>query len=329
VEQYVDTVFAEYGFDQLLKPQVFTALREFYNGYAFAIDAEERLYNSTIITYFLKSFVLSKGKLPNDFIDDNLRTDVNWIKRLASGEQSARTMLERILLENSLPYDEKMLRSKFNMEQFFERDFYPISLFYLGMLTIKDRFHMTLPNQTMREIFTEYFNTISRIEVSRGYTGYFEQFLLDQDLGQLFAGYWEVYIGQLPAQLFDKMNENFFRTTFFELCSRYLARDFTFGVEVNYPSGRSDWEMLGKPDSPFANLKFLVEFKYAPVKEEATCQWLTLPAPLPADVEQVSGYADDIRRTFPQFTVRRYIIYIVGRKGFRVFGLDEATGQLQ
>jgi hypothetical protein len=119
------------------------------------------------------------------------------------------------------------------------------------------------------------------------------------------------------------MNDNFFRTTFFELCSRYLGRDFTFGVEVNHPSGRSDWEMLGKPDSRFANLKFLVEFKYAPVKEEACCRWLDMPEPLPADVQQVTRYAEDILREFPQFCVRRYLIYIVGRKGYRVFALDE------
>ena len=167
------------------------------------------------------------------------------------------------------------------MEQFFARDFYPVSLFYLGMLTIKDQYTMMLPNQTMREIFTEYFNTLAHIEVSEGYTPYFRQFLIDLDLDKLFAGYWEVYVGQLPAQLFDKMNENFFRTTFFELCSRYLSRDFTFGVEVNHPSGRSDWEMLGKPDSPYANTKFLLEFKYTPMKDEHKSNLLQLNAPLP------------------------------------------------
>ena len=265
------------------------------------------------------------GTLPHDFIDENLRTDVSWIKRLASGEQPTLAMLEQVLLENGLPYDEKMLRSKFNMEQFFERDFYPVSLFYLGMLTIKDQFTMTLPNQTMREIFTEYFNTLSRIEVSHGYTPYFEQFLADLDLGMLFAGYWEVYIRQLPAQLFEKMNENFFRTTFFELCSRYLARDFTIGVEVNYPSGRSDWEMLGKPDSPYANRKFLVEFKYRPLKEETPALAFHAGA-IAGDVEQVTRYAEDIHRDFPQFTIQRYVIYIVGRKGYRLFALDDATG---
>ena len=45
---------------------------------------------------------------------------------------------------------------------------------------------------------------------------------------------------------------------------------------------------------------------------------------MPADVAQVTGYAEDIRRIFPQFTVRRYLIYIVGRKGYRVFALDDA-----
>ncbi len=158
-----------------------------------------------------------------------------------------------------------------------------------------------------------------------GYVPYFEQFLLDLDLEKLFAGYWKVYVGQLPAQLFDKMNENFFRTTFFELCSRYLARDFTFAVEVNHPSGRSDWEMLGKPDSPYAKIKFLLEFKYTPVKDEHKSHWLRLVAPLPEDVAQVTQYAADIRREFPQFAIHKYIVYIVGRKGFVMFHLASSA----
>ncbi len=84
-----------------------------------------------------------------------------------------------------------------------------------------------VPNQTMRAIFADYYNTLARIEVTQGYVPYFEQFLVDLDLEKLFAGYWEVYVGQLPAQLFVKMNENIFRTTFSELCSRFLERTFT------------------------------------------------------------------------------------------------------
>ncbi len=139
VERYVETVFTEYGFDQELKPQIIAVMREFYNGYAFSPDATERLYNSTVISYLLKAFVLNGGKLPLDFIDENLRTDVNWLKRLASGEGPVLALLEQVLLNDEFPYDERSLRSKFNMEQLFEREFFPVSLFYLGMLTIKDR----------------------------------------------------------------------------------------------------------------------------------------------------------------------------------------------
>jgi len=322
VDDYLNVVFAEYGLAEEIKPQVRNIVRDFYNGYAFTPTMPERVYNSTVITYFLDKIVRYEGAVPQDLIDDNLRVDVNWMKRLASGTEQALALLEQVLLTEELPYDQRSLRSKFNMEKFFERDFYPISLFYLGMLTIKDQFTMMLPNQTMREIFADYYNTLAHIEVSQGYVPFFRQFLIDQDLEKLFTGYWQVYVGQLPAQLFDKMNENFFRTTFFELCSRYLARDFTFSVEVNHPSGRSDWEMLGKPDSAYANVKFLLEFKYVSMKEQRTSNLLQLTAPLPDDVAQITRYAEDIHREFPQFTIHRYLVYIVGRKGFVMFRLE-------
>ena len=112
VEQYVETIFTEYAFDPQLKPRLIAVMSEYYNGYAFAPEVMERLYNSTIITYLLKSFVLNDGQLPRDFIDENLRTDVSWLKRLASGEKPALAMLEQILLKEELPYDERNATSR-------------------------------------------------------------------------------------------------------------------------------------------------------------------------------------------------------------------------
>ena len=50
------------------------------------------------------------------------------------------------------------------------------------MLTIKDKFKMQLANLTMRQIFTEYFNIVENIEVSKGYTEVFEQFYHDLNI---------------------------------------------------------------------------------------------------------------------------------------------------
>ena len=155
VERYLTAIFADYGFDAQLKPQILTAMRDFYNGYAFATDTTERVYNSTIITYFLKYFVLNGGKMPLDFVDDNLRTDVNWIKRLASGAEPALALLDEVLLQGELQFNTYSLQKKINEELIFERNFFPIFLFYFGMLTIKDHFHLNLPNRMMHILLTE------------------------------------------------------------------------------------------------------------------------------------------------------------------------------
>ncbi|MFQ5616102.1 MAG: AAA family ATPase [Anaerolineales bacterium] len=48
-----------------------------------------------------------------------------------------------------------LLVEKFNMGQFFEPAYFPISFFYLGMLTRQDDFYLRLPNLNMRQIFIQ------------------------------------------------------------------------------------------------------------------------------------------------------------------------------
>ena len=322
VDHYLNAVIRENQLSTENLPIIQELIKNFYNGYQFDVEAEEKLYNSTIITYFLKNLVTSKGKIPKDLIDPNLKTDVNWIRRLSSEETGALELTETLMRDGKLPYDDAMIKEKFNMRTFFEKDFYPVSLFYLGMQTLKDDFYMSFPNQTMRQIFAEYHNELSRIEVSKGYTSYFEQFLKDMDLIQLFSGYWKTYIGQIPAQAFDKVNENFIRTTFFELCSRYISRYFTFGIEVNHPSGRSDWEMLGKFHTQYANQMWLIEFKYF-TRSDSSKWSQKINAPQQSDIDQVNRYAQDILNKFPNYHIRKYVCYVFGNKDFNMFELSE------
>lgn len=318
VDDYLKRVFSDYGFAAELLNDVGALVKKYYNGYRFSIDSEE-VYNSTIITYFLDEFILNHGEIPQEFIDDNIKTDISWIRRLTGSNANAKTMLEKLLFDGELEYDYNMLTSKFNMNQFFQSPFYPISLFYLGMLTLKTDYKMTIPNQTLKKIITDYFNEIEQFNVSEGYTSYFQKFIKDLDLQKLFAGYFERYIGQIPAQACDKMNENFYRTTFYELCTRYLSRNFIFTIETNYPSGRSDWEMLGKYHTLYKNQKWVVEFKHFK-KEEAKKQKIyELKAVREEERKQVEGYAQDILREFPEYSIRKYVIYTVSCETFRMF----------
>jgi len=321
VEAYLEAVFVAEKYDINNLDAIKVMMKNYYNGYQFILDAP-KLYNSTILSFFLKKMVMNSGKVPIDFIDDNLKTDINWIKRLTIREENTKEMLSKLIFDNELRYDQNMVRSKFNMNQFFEKDFYPVSLFYLGMLTIKDDYSMGFPNQTMKTIFADYFNIVEKIEVSSGYTDYFIQFMKDLDIEKLFAGYWKTYIGQIPAQAMDKANENFFRTSFYELCNRYLSRNFVFNIEVNYPSGRSDWELLGKYHTEFKNIKYIIEFKHFSKEEARKQKVVSLKKPFEDDIIQVNGYATDILKDFPEYKMSKFIIYTIGAKKFKFFRVE-------
>jgi hypothetical protein len=223
------------------------------------------------------------------------------------------------VFDESLPVDLNMFCSKFNMDRFFEKRFFPLSLYYLGLLTFKSRFTLHFPNLTVKKIFTEYFNELEQIEVSLGYTDMFEQFLMEHDWEKLFAGYWERYIGQIPAQAFDKANENFFRTTFFELCTRYLSPDFTFAIEVNRHSGRSDWEAIGRAGTTFENQAAIIEFKHFSRQQAEQLGVADWTAPRAEDVAQVSAYADDLKHQFPELTIQCHVLYTISATGYRFF----------
>ena len=77
----------------------------------------------------------------------------------------------------------------------------------------------------------------------------------------LFDAYWLHYVkARIPAQAFDKMNENFFRTTFTSRCMDALPMFYSFETEYNSSEGRCDFLAIPKPG--VAKPAQLVEFKY-------------------------------------------------------------------
>lgn len=231
VDRLLDEVYADYAIDPSTRPEVETVIKNHYNGYHFVDPHGPALYNSTILMYFLRDFTRF-GEMPEYLTDLNLRTDLSWVRRLTGANVGdTEAFVTQLTTENRIPYDKNFLTTKFNMSQLFQPGFYPISFFYLGLLTQQDNFFLRLPNLNIRQIFIEYFNELYQIDVSTRYADIMQSFVNQPELEPLFAGYWREYVSQLPEAVFAKMNENFYRTTFFELCSRYLSRWFTWSVE--------------------------------------------------------------------------------------------------
>ena len=320
VNRLVDEIYSDYDLNPSTRRDVDEIIRTQYNGYRFVNPQSEAVYNPTILMNFLVGFCES-GIIPKHLTDLNLRTDISWVRRLTgSNPQYTEEFVNQLTINNIIRYDDRFLVTKFDMNRFFERSFFPISFFYLGMLTRQDDFYLKLPNLNMREIFVEYFNEIHHIDVSTKYQDIMQQFVNTLKLPQLFADYWELYVSQLPEAIFQQVNENFYRTTFFELCSRYLSRWFTFNVERSYPQGRSDLEFVGKYNEKFAGVRMVIEFKYfsnAELKKmKSTVKKFRLRK---EDTLQIAGYAEGLKSEYPLAEISQYVIYCFGNQGFKVF----------
>jgi len=322
VDTLLDEVYRDYAFDPATRTEVATVIKAQYDGYHFITADGQDVYNSTTLMYFLHHFCRFQ-QIPEYLIDDNLRTDLSWVRRITGSiPADTEAFVAQLLLHNRIAYDKAYLLAKFNMAQFFGADFQPISFYYLGMLTKENDFTMKLPNLNMRQMFVEYFNQLHRIDVSTRYADMMQQFVTQPDLPTLFADYWRLYVAQLPEALFQQVNENFYRTTFYELCSRYLSKWFTWNVERSYPQGRSDLEFVGKYHERFAGLRLVIEFKYYSNTEFKTFKTALADFALQAeDTRQIAGYVAGLRQEYPEARISQFVIYCVGNQGCRVFAV--------
>jgi hypothetical protein len=315
VDTYVDEIFADHNWGEPLRKQVKEELRIHYNGYRF-LPENPTLYNSTICNYYLNDLVLSGGKIPRDHIDVNLKVDINWLRRL--GGEATVELVDRLLHEGALPSDLTQFSSHFNREKFIQPEFFPMSLFFLGLVSFEDEYSLRFPNLTVKTLFLEYYNELMNISVSSGYTDMCRAFLKTQDFCGLFGGYWERYIGQIPAQAFDKANENFFRTTFYEICTRYLSGHLSFAIEVNRPSGRSDYEAMGRAGSAFEGLGYVVEFKHFSAEKARQLGVEDWTEARKEDAEQVRNYGRDMKATYSELkAVKCAVVYTVSSRTYR------------
>lgn len=324
VDALLDDIYRDYELDPATRGEVENVIVNQYNGYHFLTTDGEAVYNSTILMYFLRQLCNLKA-IPEYLTDMNLRTDLSWVKRITGANPADTEMfVEQLTTENRIAYDKLYLISKFNMSQFFEKGFFPISFFYLGMLTKQDAFFMRLPNLNMRTIFVEYFNELHRIDVSTKYAELMQAFVNRPNLGELFKGYWDLYVSQLPEAIFQKVNENFYRTTFYELCSRYLSGWFTWNVERSYSKGRTDLEFVGKFHERFAGMRWVIGFRYFSNHEFEKLGTSIEKFGLRAeDTDQIFGYTEGLKTEYPEADISQFVIYCFGNRGYRVFQISE------
>ena len=329
VERYVDDVYEEYGFDRSNREAVLADLKAFYDGYRFRPDAEP-LYNSTICNWYLFNFISEKGRQPSFIIDANVRTDIGWFRRLAQTNPRALEKL-RAYIERGEGEEVSLsaLSAKFGRAKFFSEDFFPYALYYLGLLTFEDEMTFNIPNLTIKNMFVDYYDELSEFTNADEARRVFVQSIrahvkADGTWHGIFEAYWQQYVkARIPSQAFDKMNENFFRTTFTSRCMDVLPMFYSFETEFNSSEGRCDFLAVPKAGSPKSAQ--LVEFKYFTNAAAEKGNVLGRAEPDAETVEQALAYRKALaRRPDWNHPIAATVVEVCGNTGYNWFDLPES-----
>jgi hypothetical protein len=162
-------------------------LESWYNGYLFNINANQRVYNSTLVNYFLSKFDYKRCKSPTKMLDVNVASDYKAIMRLFNiGDSERNYQILKQLIETGTITG--IIKDRYDLNrEFSEQDF--ITLIYsMGFITIKDElfggtYEFEIPNYVIKILYFNYF----AVEISRRYdlkiTNSIDRVLLDLALG--------------------------------------------------------------------------------------------------------------------------------------------------
>jgi len=162
-------------------------LKKWYNGYIFNLKADERIYNSTLVNYFLTEFDYRDCTMPIKMLDSNVASDYRALMKLFNIGDSENNfqILQELIENNSIT---GVIKDRYDLNRDFTRDDFITLIYSMGFITIKDEafgevINFEIPNYVIKILYFNYFaveiekrnnikiqNTISQIliDLARG-----------------------------------------------------------------------------------------------------------------------------------------------------------------
>jgi len=157
-EEEVEFLIDECGVD---RTKINIDRKFLYNGYKFHEEAENKLYNSAMLLYFLHQVVITTGKLKR-LIDLNLKTDYGRIEMLLKKTQNIEK-LEHIIEHSNIPSE---VIDRFSINKIHESQNFLSLLYYMGLVTIDSGDNskplLSIPNYSVKTMYWEYMEYIIR-----------------------------------------------------------------------------------------------------------------------------------------------------------------------
>ena len=293
--------------------KLFNLMVKNYDGYLFHKNAEARIFNATLVMYFL-NYYNRFSKIPEELIDTNIAFNYGKLGNLLRLQENCYYLdiIDSLLKTASITGE---LKRKFNLEEDFMRDDIISLLYYFGYLTISKELtsrllEFKIPNYVMENLYYDYFLSLLekkkvRVDNQELYQAVVS---LKQD-GKIKAlvHYVESLIQEEGKRTLIKYDERYIQLYFSALLR--LNGEYQVYSEYEVKNGYVDL-MLLKGNNPTIHYEAMIELKYIPVKEYKRNRKLLLEKKEEA-ILQLNSYQEDER--INKETLKKYVVIFVGQ----------------
>jgi hypothetical protein len=233
----------------LSKTQCLSLMDRYYDGYRFLPDEEETVYNPMMSLYFL-AYLCRKGEIPEELADDNLRTQYNQVSYIFGlNNEENRDRIINTLTEKGEIIQSSKITVTFNMKSILSGQYAVEGLYYLGILTWKERNILQIPNLVTYEMMLSYFEQIKEIQPEKqllnpGIIAYKKQGDIENFCKSFFTG----VIQKFPGAFFRDANESFYRGLFFHILYDAMEKtNYDVYCEFQTNNGQTDFYIRTHP----------------------------------------------------------------------------------
>ena len=333
IEKALNTISTECGLKENDIAEALDLMRVYYDGYKFAPNAEDSIYNPTLAIYFIEAF-FKTCKYPRKMLDSNLAADDAKLRYISQIPKGGQVLLDLMRKNHSLIISD--LSDRFGIEKMLtdrSKDFiFMVSfLYYFGVLTIEEetgagKLILRVPNLVTQGLYVERIQQMLLPEPADRDDGVLaaEQLYTKGDMEPLCEFVEQRFFKVFRNRDYRWANELTVKTAFLTL----LYNDILYIMDSEKDAGRAyaDLTMIIRPDMRrFKILDILIEFKYVSLKdagltgEEARGLSIKDMEAIPAmqakmkeAKKQVKQYGDALEQKYDDLRLNRYAVVSLG-----------------
>ncbi|MCO6487262.1 MAG: AAA family ATPase [Phaeodactylibacter sp.] len=307
------------GVPQEREEEVLALMKEWYDGYLFAKEAAEQVYNSDMVLYFATEYSLKK-QYPEDLLDPNIASDYTKIRRLfkIKGKEKEHLLyLDELLTTGEIRA--KLVR-QFELERRFDRNDFISLLYYTGIITIHKSslasVILKMPNYVIEQLYYQYFHQVvlerSRLPANQVDLHELVSVLaLDDEIQPLIA-YTQDILTALSTRDKMKFDEKYLKAIFTSILFTVGVYTIHHEFEVKQsPTSKGYVDILLQKRPPFeTKYQFVMELKYVKKADAARAEEVKKEA-----VGQLQRYLqhDDYLQRLEH--LKAYVLLFVGNEG--------------